>query len=333
MVLKGASGPPLDPYDDGSLFPDSPSSDADRYDSSTSSVYAIDFNALRRPMPVLSYVTGFSSPGFEKMITRGVDQTAIRLNRQLSPEEMQALASAYSKAFSYSSWGDGLGLLAGWGRCYQKADTFKWPWGKESRVKNPDILGPLRGAGARMGWHAIRSIPYGLFGYALLGSFGNAYGATVFIVTRSRDPALKHVDKQLTDMLIQQGKIVSPKKPTSDYGSLQEEADVPYDDMSPQAGNDGALLSDSELRMAESGQLEDARRPKPVADRITTRQERRDRDQSWGANPSDGEPRAGKPANDPMYGMSAGEKQAASGSTKESTWERLRREAAEKANK
>lgn len=335
MVLEGATGPPSDPYDDASLYSDSPSSDTDPYDSSSSSAYSIDFNTLYRPMPILSYLTGTASPRFEKLITTNLDSISKRLNRQLSPEETQALALAYSKAFSYSSWGDGLGVLAGWAKCYQRADTFKWPWGKESVVKNPDMLGPLRGSAARMGWHAIRSVPYGFFGYVLVGGFGNAYAATVFLVTRNRDPALKVLDKEVIDLMkLESGQIPSPNKPTPDYRKVKEEADVPYDDMSPQALNDGALLSDSEMRMEESRQQqqEDKLRPKPVSDRITTREERRDWDQSWGAKPGDSDARAGKPVNDPTFGMSAAEKQAASGSTKESAWERLRREAAEKAN-
>lgn len=268
------------------------------------------------------------------MVIGGVDAQSKRLNRKLSPEETQALASAYAKLFSYSSWADGLGILAGWARCYQRADTFKWPWGKASKVKNPDLLGPLRGAAARTGWHVIRSIPYGMFGYFLLGSLGNTYAATVFMVTRARDPALQQVEKENTNLYKQRAGIpVSPDKPMSDYGAVKEEADVPYDDMSTQAGNDGALLSDSQMRMEESRQQNDALRPKLVADRITAREERRDWDESWGAKPGDIDHRAGKPVNDPTYGMSAAEKQAASGTTKESTWERLRREAAEKANK
>ncbi|TID21612.1 hypothetical protein E2P81_ATG04883 [Venturia nashicola] len=336
MVLEGATGPQSDPYDNGSPFSESPSSDTDPYDSSSSAVYSIDFSALHRPMPIFGYVTGYSPPRFEKMIVAGIDSVSNRLNRQLSPEETQALASAYSKSLSYSSWGDGLGLIAGWARCYQKADEFKLPWGQDFRVKNPDILGPLRGATARLGWHAIRSIPYGLFGYFVLGHFTKGCAATVFMVTRSRDPALKLVDKQLTDTFKQQGgETVSPDTPTSDYGMIKEEADVPYDDMSPQAGNDGALLSDSEMRMEESRQqqLADAQRPKTVADRVTTQGERRDWDQNRGAKSGGIDPRADKPVNDPMYGMSAAERQASSGTTKESAWERLRREAAEKANK
>lgn len=336
MVLEGASGSPSDPYSDGSLSSDSPASDASSYDSSTSSAYSIDFNVLSRPMPIMAHITGSASPRFENMVQAGVNETSKRLHRQLSPEETQALASAYSKAISYSSWGEGLGVLAGLAKCYQQADTFKWPWGRESRVKNPDILGPLRGAGARMGWHLIRSIPYGLFGSVLLGAFGNAYAGTVFLVTRSRDPALKLVDKQLIDFIKQQrGDLVSPEQPKSHDGSPSEDAEVPYDDMSPQARNDGALLSDDEMRMEEirQQQMEDARRPKPVADRNTTREQSRDWDQSWGAKSGDSDPKARKPINDPTYGMSAAEKQAASGISKESAWERLRREAAEKANK
>ncbi|QDS74466.1 hypothetical protein FKW77_006636 [Venturia effusa] len=334
MVLEGASRPPTDPYDYGSLASDTPYSDMDPYDSSGSSPSSIDFNALYRPMPIMSYLTGQSPPMFQNMIVRGVEQTSQRLHRQLSPEETQALAMAYSKAYSYGSWANGLGFFAGWARCYSTADTFKWPWGKDKVVKNPNILGPLRGAAARMGWHVLRSIPYGIAGYLVLGSFGSAYGGTVFMVTRARDPALKLLDKQLTDLIKQQqGQIATPNKPTSNYGAVKEEADVPYDDMSPQAGNDGALLSDSQMRIEESRQQNDALRPKPVTDRITMSEEKNDWVEEWTAKASDNDSRAGKPVNDPKYGMSTAEKQAGSGTTNESTWERLRREAVERANK
>lgn len=338
MVLEGASGPQSDSYDDGSLTPDTPSSDMDPYDTSSPSNYSIDFATLHGPMPILRSITGFSGQRFQNQVIASIDATSKRLNRQLSPDESQALAQAYAKAFSYGSWGDGLGLLAGWAKCYQRADTFKWPFGENIRIKNPDVLGPLKGAAARSGWHVLRSVPYGLMGWVLVGSFGNAYAATVFMVTRARDPRLKEVDKQLSDLVKQQngqpaGHTAPARKPTSDYGAVKEDADVPYDDMSPQAGNDGALLSDSQMRLEESRQQKDARRPKPISDRITTREERRDWDQSWGAKSGDGDPRAEKPVNDPIFGMSPAEKQAASGTSKESSWDRLRREAAEKANK
>jgi hypothetical protein len=336
MVLEGASGPQTDSYDNESLISDSPSSDMDPYESSSSSStssYNIDYTTLSKPMPLISNLTGFSRPRFEKMVVDGLSGTSKRLNRQLTPEETQALAQAYAKAFSYGSWGDGLGIVAGWAKCYQRADTFKWPIGEQLRIKNPDRLGPLRGTAARTGWHALRSIPYALLGWAILGSFGNAYAATVFLVTRGRDPRLKDVDKELLDQI---KKGVGQTAPNSgarnpDFGSPTE---IKYDDdMSPQSELDGALLSDNQMRIEESRQQEDARRPKPVEDRITTREERRDWDTSWGAKPSDPDPRATKPANDPLFGMSPAEKQAASGSSKESSWDRLRREAAERANR
>jgi hypothetical protein len=341
MVLEGASGPQTDSYDNGNLTSDSPSSDMDPYASSaassSSSTYNIDYATLSSPMPLLSYITGFSRPRFERMVVDGLNGTTRRLNRELTPDETQALAQAYAKAFSYGSWGDGLGVVAGWGKCYQRADTFKWPLGEKLRIQNPDVLGPLRGAAARTGWHALRSIPYGLLGWAILGSFGNAYAATVFMVTRGRDPRLKDVDKQLLDQLKQQnGQPVEYKdkdQPAPDFGTEKEQSDIQFGSMSPQSEADGALLSDNQMRIEESRLEEDARRPKPVEDRITTREGQRDWDKSWGAKRGDNDPRASKPVNDPLYGMSPAEKQAASGSSKESSWDRLRREAAERANK
>jgi hypothetical protein len=332
MVLEGASGPQSDSYDNGTLTSDStPSSDMDPYASyAPMSTNSIDFTTLAAPMPFLGPVTGYSRPRFESMVLFGVTKTGERLNRQLTPDETQALAQNYARTFRYSSWGDGLGILAGWAKCYQRADTFKWPIGENLRIKNPDSLGPLRGYSARMGWHALRSVPYALVGWALIGSFGGAYAATVFVVNRGRDPRLKDVDRELNELA--QLKTGSPPKKAS---TPNYEAGTPadFDDMSPQSGVDGALLSDNQMRIEESRQEENARRPKPVDDRITTREERRDWDKSWGAKPNEGGPRAGKPVNDPMYGMSAAEKQAASGMSKESAWDRLRREAAEKANK
>jgi hypothetical protein len=341
MVLEGASGPQTDSYDNGSLTSDSPYSDMDPYESSSSSPstssYPVDFSTCSKPMPIMSNMTGYSRPRFEKMVTEMVNGTQKRLNRQLTPEESQGLAQAYAKGYSYGSWGDGIGVLAGWAKCYQRADTFKWPIGENLRVQNPDRLGPLRGPAARMGWHALRSIPYGLLGWAIVGTFGNAYGATMVMVLRSRDPRLTDVDKQLVE-LVKQGRPQAEAKramekatPYDGYG--KEEANVQFDDMSPQSTADGALLSDSQMRIEESRQQEDARRPKPVEDRITSREERRDWDRSRGTQPSNTDPRAGKPANDPLYGMSSAEQQAASGSSKESAWDRLRREAAERANR
>jgi hypothetical protein len=183
----------------------------------------------------------------------------------LVKDEADALAFIIAKSQQTLSWGDSLGLSVGLFRCYQTAESFRFPFYKPDLTKfDPDTLGGWKGPRARMGWHIARALPYGITGLFLGGILAKSIAATTFAVSISRDPRLKDFDNAIRYKAKQKVGDVkgSPRQPAPTPTPREK----PYppkvlqeDDMSPQSGSysDGGMLSDSQMRAQESRQRPD----------------------------------------------------------------------------
>ncbi len=193
MVLEGATAE-SDLQSDELL----PPSDSDPYASDSASPYPrsiyIDFTKLPRPAPIIGPLTGYTQRRTALTIQRALEVASKSVGRPLTKDEAEAIAHVSAKGVSITSWGIGLGGVLGLARCYQLADTFKFPIMKVTRTAiDPDKFGAWTGARARGAWHTVRGCAYvGIF--ALVGhTVFTSYAAATIANTIARDPRLRNI--------------------------------------------------------------------------------------------------------------------------------------------
>lgn len=201
MVLENTSPPPDSfsdsPYpSDSDPYSDNPaSSSSSPFPRPTSSPGAslppIDFTQLPKPMPIMGPLLGHTQTSLQRRTLEFVTLFSNMAQRPLSSEETSALAYHGAKMRATASWGDGLGVLVGAARCWQTAGTFKFPLRKPSSRLDPEVLGPLRGGAARVGWHALRLGAYGLLGNLAVGMVVANYALAVAMVNIKVDGRLR----------------------------------------------------------------------------------------------------------------------------------------------
>jgi hypothetical protein len=213
MVLENTSPPPdsfsdspypsdRDPYSSDASPASQPgrSISGNNSNSNTTSGIAIppiDMSTLPKPMPILGPLLGHTQASQARRTREFVGIFANMAQRPLTADETAALAQHGAKMRATSSWGDGLGLLAGGVRAYQTAGTFKFPLRKPSGRLDPDVLGPLRGGVARVGWHVLRFGAYGLLGNLVVGLLVSNYALAVAMVGIKQDGRLKGMQETI----------------------------------------------------------------------------------------------------------------------------------------
>jgi len=195
MVLETSStSNSSDPFADSA-----PSSDSDPYSESQpsgSSSYQIDKTKFPKPFPIIGPLIGYNDQLFSKVLTAKLQKATDTLGRPLSQDEATAFAFWTAKEISIFSYGIPLGIAAGWWRCYNSRETFRFPFYQPNLEKfQPDTfpprLGLLKGMRAVLAWHGLRAGVYGLAGIFAGQVLFGSYSASVVTVGELSDKRLK----------------------------------------------------------------------------------------------------------------------------------------------
>jgi hypothetical protein len=180
-------------------FTDShPSSDSDPYSDSPDGHpnVTLDTRNFPKPIPLVAGLFGFNDELFVKAVNLKIQAAVNALGRPVSQDEAAALAYWTAKQISIFSYGSPLGVAAGWWRCYNSANTFRFPFYQPNlETFQPDVfppkLGMLKGMRAVLAWHAVRSTAYGAFGMFVGQILFGSYSASVVAVGEMSDKRLK----------------------------------------------------------------------------------------------------------------------------------------------
>ncbi|MCJ1484359.1 hypothetical protein MMC06_004528 [Schaereria dolodes] len=353
MVLDEVSTPSSSSKDFSSSY-DTPNSDADHYAASSSSVSG-DSAILRnlpKPIPILGSLLGYTPSVVQGTIQRSLTHGTEILQRPLTADETTALAYWTAKGLAISSWGNPLGWAGGAYAAYLSRATFRFPFYTPSKEKfKPESmkLGPLeilKGHRARLAWHSLRLAAYGLPGGWIGKILVTTYGATVATVGKHRDSRLE----ELIDLVIKKTRVARGDMSSTRVGSRAnpirrgEESTSELwknnrdstsgdtaNDTSPivgrgfqyeDTGNEGSLLRDSEglmndkQRKVQEIKQQASPRRSPIESRASAfeleKVERQPR--NFDGDYDDPSPTASSGSTDP-------------GSTGDSVWERIRKEA------
>ncbi|KAF2094610.1 hypothetical protein NA57DRAFT_46441 [Rhizodiscina lignyota] len=344
MVLEDSTA------DSTGFQPDAAPSDTDRYSTNNATnAYPIDLSTLSKPAPIIGPLLGYSQSYRLARISETCAGTSRLMQRPLTGDEVQAIAEMYSKVLSRSSWGDVTGIGVGAYFCYKGAPKYRFPFYSPDLEKfNPNELGALRGQMARMGWHALRAIPYvTLFG--LLGDFVFRNSAILTaMATLQRDKRLKEINEKMQRRMTHAIEEAQKRRENQKRGLPQQQHETSegvdigntdgvaphnstanrrgrddFDDMSPTggaftdsfgSGTDASVLSDEQMRVHEMQQ-------RAEGDRTPTRQTHAQPQQQPDRQDSFDFESTSQPAP-----ASQGSQSAQSSSSSESAWARIRRQ-------
>jgi hypothetical protein len=243
-----------------------------------------------------------------RLVNRGIAQASQALKRSPTQEEAEALAENICSADRTIFFGAATGLFFGMYLARRGMATFRFPFiTPNPEWFNPDKLGPLKRERARATWHIIRNTIYGSSGY-LLGSLATASWAGVqFAAATATDTRLKDFNRTMVEEAKRKsGRILQGQNPAPQPRPMQRsKPDSWDDDMSPQggtlAGSDTGVLTD---RQAQSQRSDPKWYPRPPLD----------------LGKSAPQPRSSEPSYD--------DASPAASTPGESSWDRIRREAA-----
>lgn len=243
-------------------FADSfPSSDADLYDASTTTVqksYSIDREKLPKPVPVIGSLLGYDDKFFAKITRLKIERASAHLNRPLTSDEANAMAYYGAKQISIVSYSTPLGVAGGAWRCWDTRNKFRFPfWGPNMETFKPNQFpnGTVfyEGPQARQLWHLFRALFYVGFGKFAAGMLLGSYAMSVAAVGEMADPRLKSLQEHFQQEALNQRSrqvdirngmqgVKSPSQGPPASGPVQrtqvggEGNERPYDDASPTGG-------------------------------------------------------------------------------------------------
>jgi len=283
MVLENASD------STASFEENAPSSDADPYSSSESSIpatqqYNIDATKLPQPFPVLGPLFGYDTKYLAKVLKQRLQSKQGILGRPPTQDEATATAYWIAKQMSTQSYGEPLGLAAGFWRAQSTTSTFRFPfWQPNLETFNPTVFPsgkmPLVcGNRAVNAWHIARYLTYGFIGMQIAQILFGSYSATVAVVGELSDPRLKEVVKAINErskrkagalpnvgqpgaIPQQNGRVGMGRQPVDDASPTADR----YGD--PSAGNGDALVgntSDDNVQQEEHRRRQWPRTSKPA---------------------------------------------------------------------
>jgi hypothetical protein len=194
MVLDTSSTSNSDPFADSA-----PSSDSDPYSESQpggGTSYQIDKTNFPKPIPIIGPLVGYNDEFYSKVLTQKMQVATNTLGRPLTQDEATAFAFWAAKSISIFSYGAPLGIAAGWWRCYNSRETFRFPFYQPNLEKfQPDVfpprLGTLTGMRAVIAWHGLRTGIYSVAGMVVGQILFASYAASVVGVGEVTDKRLK----------------------------------------------------------------------------------------------------------------------------------------------
>jgi hypothetical protein len=125
------------------------------------------------------------------------------LQRPCTQEEADAFAFYAAKTFRVASFGSPVGMALASVQFFRTRQEFRFPGFspfKEGSYFSKDRLGPLRGAGARIGWHSMRLGSYWLLGSVVGAVLFGSYAVSLSLAGRAMDPRLKEFTAKLKQL-------------------------------------------------------------------------------------------------------------------------------------
>ena len=183
----------LDPYASSNNPSYTPSHPTTYIRVNTASNPPLYINAANLPKPLL-YANWYAL--YARILPQAIQREADLIQRPVTQEEADALASHIATSVRIGSWGTPLGLVLGGLQFARGLRRFRFPlytpFKTGSRL-SPDRFGPLRGARARAAWHGARFVAYGFVGVSLARLGCASYAFSTYIANRARDPRLGDV--------------------------------------------------------------------------------------------------------------------------------------------
>ncbi|KAF2157284.1 hypothetical protein K461DRAFT_289619 [Myriangium duriaei CBS 260.36] len=339
MVLEEASG--FDPaQDQGDAYGDS----GQQFDSNgrtfvqqDQNQWAINFDSLPKPWGVLTPIDWRSSPHRTALLTAQLRQAQAILERPLRQEEVDAVTYSFAKSIQMVSYTIPASLLGGAAMTYRGADKFSVPFIRLSERAwfNPEKFGPLVGKQARVAWHSVRFSTWGALAMVLAGGFFGSMANSTAMSSLLGDPRMKDLKEKMQKSGGNMRPAVPPPSQRSSIETQEGQMDNQAvraesmwrrtrnqqrssqqndDDVSPTGGagmsEDTGLLSDSQMQMNERRQEYEAATAERNARNRAQQEQRPQQQQSrWPQQQSE-------------------QSGAGSSTAPGSSWERLRRDAA-----
>lgn len=242
------------PLDDASASPPSfssdghPSSDTDPFSSTEpaiSSPYTLDAARLTRPISIVGALTATPARGVDLMVARILNTANRRMHehtgRMMTPEEWQAVAENISKAVTCDTYGRAAGIALAARSCYRGWSTFRLPmWQPNLEKFNPNELGIFRGRAARVFLHSIRITSYYGLGFFCGMFVGLNVGYALAFRGISQDPRLQDLMATLR-LGMSRGRGQSGMPQTGAQNALHSSQDS--DDLGPNKTASGSSTS------------------------------------------------------------------------------------------
>lgn len=202
-----------------SLDHSAPVSDEDPFATSQSGVtrYHID-KSLLRPFPIFGRLLGFNDKTLDKLLQAQLNTIQREIHRPATQEEVDAFSYWAAKQLSISSYGAPLGIAAGAGLAYRKAETFRFPfWQPNLETFRPDLypstVAIFKGNRAIMAWHATRLLLYSGLGAAFGNILFQGYSGATGAIGMTQDKRLKGMTQALREQLEQKRGISQKQRP------------------------------------------------------------------------------------------------------------------------
>ncbi|KAF2189813.1 hypothetical protein K469DRAFT_701080 [Zopfia rhizophila CBS 207.26] len=335
MVLQDVGSPSSDGSGDNP-YP----SDNDPYSSASGSPYRLDKSQLPQPIPILGPFLGFSAPVLNFKTQAALKYAEKKVQRVLTPEEAQALATHINKMEQTKSYATTAGASLGVWRWHSTFSTCRYPlYQPKPEDINPNKFLFIKGPAAHYVRHSWRFFLYAFVAGEMGKLLGQIYAQPIAASSSANDPRLSQFGKDLKVAVEGERKGFNKMRehqarvdPSSAWkqGELPGKDLPPYagaprplgrprkptptpteDDMSPTASNDPWPLTSTDSPYGDSGYFSDSHQaPKQEPPQATS---------PWGRSPVRSDDDAS-----PTGGLFQDEVQNKS-KPGESAWERLRR--------
>lgn len=167
----------------------------------SSYTYRLDTSQLPKGLPILGPLFGYGEQRRIATIHASLSAVTKIVDRELRPEEVNAVAYHTAKGLGIASYGFPVGVAGGLWRWNNTRSTFRFPfYAPNLETFKPDKLGPLQGEVARRGWHILRGVSYGLVGGWIGRSIIAGYAATVAATGQRMDNRMKDIIDVITKM-------------------------------------------------------------------------------------------------------------------------------------